>query len=61
MFTTTTQRRLAIAAVLSAAVLFVVFRAHIPLGVMFVVFPFLFFAALLTVVYLLAQLSKKIW
>lgn len=61
MFNSATQRRFAIAAVLSAAVLFVVFRVYIPLAVMIVVFPFLFFAVLLTVVYLLAQLSKKIW
>lgn len=61
MFETPTQRRLVIVIVLSAAVLFVAFRAYIPLGVMFLVFPVLFFATLLTVAYLLAQASKTVW
>ena len=61
MFDNPTHRRLAIVVVLSAAALFVAFRHQVPLAVMIVVFPPLFFAVLLTVVYLFARLSMKIW
>lgn len=61
MFENPLHRWIAVVVVLAAATLFVAFRTHIPTGVMVLLFPVLLFAALLTVVYVLARVSLKIW